>query len=300
MPRKIRAAVPTKQIPGVLTHPKLAPCVEALDLRQATFLAAALLDPQSLTQIRYAQVRSRLAPHWGLATQMLIELSECGAIVLEPLADSHPAWAPQAKISFPAWRLSEAFAALKELSGQVIGHARARAGDQDASDELFTLWRELAISESAGFLGAELADHRFDEDWALTAVPALERGLRRLSVNQMSYFCWLSVREAASRYLRFPGSVSSLADGLVAYIDQRVDRALSERWVIRDWSGARRVVSSVAQVFSEQVTDLGADYLGKVPSRVRFTNAPSTDARSSVPGTGLGGESGSGTVGSVR
>ncbi len=166
------------------------------------------------------------------------------------------------------WRLSDTFATVKDLASQLKQHSLSLAGEPAATEDLFTVWRELAISEAVGFLGDELGEHRFDVNWALTAVPAIERGLRRLSANQMYYFCWLAVRELASRYLRYPASIHTLADSLVLYIDQRVDRAIAERWALRDWSDYRgRVPSTVAAVFANQITKLGGDYLARVPSR---------------------------------
>lgn len=254
--------------------------LQELGVRQSLFLLAAIADAPSTTGFRYAKARNRLAPHWGFATQILDELAECGAITLRPPMESYRSWAPTAP-SEPDWSLSTRFESIPHLQTHLTRHAQALAAVPGADEELFTLWRELVISEAAGYLGHELNDHRFDESWALSAVPALEKGLRRMSANQMFYFCWMSVRETASRYLRYPGAVHTLAEGLVAYIDQRVDRALAERWTIRDWNySSRRVPSSVATVFAEQLTDLGAEYLGSVPSRARVDMSARPAARS--------------------
>ena len=246
--------------------------VLALGLRHSLFLLAAITDAPMASSYRYGKSRSRLAPHWGFAAQMLNELVECGAVELRAYSEPYRAWAPAPPpTSEPEWQLTATFAAASHLQAHVAAHAKSLAAMPAAGDELYTIWRELAISEAAGFLSNELGEHRFDETWAFAAVPALERGLRRLSVNQMFYFCWMSVRETASRYLRYPASVHNLADGLVTYIEQRVDRALAERWAIREWSySSRRVPSNVALVFSEQLTDLGAEYLSTVPSRSRL------------------------------
>lgn len=248
-------------------------------MRQSLFLLAAIADAPSTIGFRYAKARNRLAPHWGFSAQILDELAEYGAIVRRPPMESYRSWAPVAP-SDSDWSLSTRFEPIPHLQAQLICHAQALAAVPGADEELFTLWRELVISETAGYLGHELNDHRFDESWALSAVPALEKGLRRLSANQMFYFCWMSVRETASRYLRYPGAVHTLSEGLVAYIDQRVDRALAERWTIRDWNySGRRIPSSVAIVFAEQLTDLGAEYLGSVPSRARVDMSARPAAR---------------------
>lgn len=270
-------------------HPTVAPstplpipeALQALGLRQSLFLLAAIADAPSTTGFRYARARNRLAPHWGFSAQILGELAECGAIALKPQMESYRSWAPVAP-SESDWSLGAPFDSIPHLQAHLMRHAQALAAMPGADEELFTLWRELVISETADYLGQELNDHRFDQSWALSAVPALEKGLRRLSANQMFYFCWMSVRETASRYLRYPGAVHTLAEGLVAYIDQRVDRALAERWTIRDWNySSRRVPSSVAIVFSEQLTDLGDEYLGSVPSRSRvdMSNRPAVRGR---------------------
>ena len=253
--------------------------LQELGLRHSLFLLAAIADAPSTTGFRYAKARNRLAPHRGFAAQILDELAECGAITLRPAMESYRNWAPTAP-SEPDWGLSTRFESIAHLQAHLTRHAQTLAAMPGADEELFTLWRELVISEAAGYLGHELNDHRFDESWALSAVPALEKGLRRLSANQMFYFCWMSVRETASRYLRYPGAMHTLAEGLVTYIDQRVDRALAERWTIRDWNySSRRVPSSVATVFAEQLTDLGAEYLGSVPSRARVDMSTRPAAR---------------------
>ncbi|WP_133883480.1 hypothetical protein [Panacagrimonas perspica] len=216
---------------------------------------------------------------------MLRELAAHGAIVWSSSSDPRRSWIfSAATVQEPEWRLGDALASIEGLSGQLARHTLELARQPAATEELFTVWRELAISEVAGFLGHELGEHRFDEGWALAAVPAFERGLRKLSANQMFYLCWLAVREAASRYLRFPASVHTLSDSLVSYIDQRVDRAISERWALKEWSDYRgRTHSSVAAVFADQVTGLGSDYLGRVPSRERLAGRESM-TRATVPG----------------
>lgn len=254
--------------------------LQELGLRHSLFLLAAIADAASTTGFRYAKARNRLAPHRGFTAQILDELAECGAITLRPAMESYRSWAPAAP-SEPDWSLNPRFESIPHVQAHLTRHAKALAATPGAEEELFTLRRELVISETAGYLSHELNDHRFDESWALSAVPALEKGLRRMSANQMFYFCWMSVRETASRYLRYPGAVHTLAEGLVAYIDQRVDRALAERWTIRDWNySSRRVPSSVATVFAEQLTDLGAEYLGSVPSRARVDMSARPAARS--------------------
>lgn len=273
--------------------------VASLGMRHSLFLLAALADT-SVASYRYGGGRSRLAPHKGFASQMLNELADCGVITLRVSLELPRLWPPLSPaVGDPEWELSEPFATTPDLQALVLAHARIAATGLAGADELFTLWRELAISEAAGFLAAELGDHRFDEGWALAAIPAIERGLRQMSVNQMFYFCWMSVRETASRYLRYPASAGTLADGLVTYIDQRVDRALTERWAIREWYGSKRVASNVAQVFAEQVTSLGSDYLSAVPSRGRVGAPPFADARPQSPGTERRGGSGRWKVGSM-
>jgi hypothetical protein len=274
-PRRPRDNVETAgAAPSAITL-ELAPPITALNLRQTTFLAAALRD----TQHANASSRARLAPNEGLAMQMLKELSDCGAVVLDLAMAAYPAWAASPKKMLPTWRLADTFHGLHSVEEQVRHHLVVLARAPSAEESLLDLWRELAIAETTALLGAELADHRFDEAWALTAIPAIDRGLRRLSVSQMSYLCWLAVRETASRFLRFPGSVSTLADGLVTYIDQRVNRALNERWIIRDWIGYKRVDSSVAQIFADEITTLGPDYLGEPPSRNRISRGRASGMR---------------------
>lgn len=248
----------------------IPPVLAGLNLRQSLFLAAALLDSPTSAAYRYARQKSRLGPHWRFGAQMLTELADAGLIVMRG-NDSLRIWGvPQAVPQEPEWSLSETLNLLPNLQTCVMSQALTTSGAPGAGDELFTLWRELAIAEVVDYLATELAEHRFDEAWALAAVPALERGLRRLSINQMFYFCWLAVRETASRYLRFPNSISSLSEGLVSYIDQRIDRTFAERWAIRDWGDNKRTASAIALVFAEKVTGIGSDYLGTVPSRDRL------------------------------
>lgn len=268
-PRKAGRTAATHFDSPASTSAAIDPAVAALGLRDGLFLLSALTDTADVPAFRGAKVRSRLAPHAEMASQMLRELSGAGAIAWGSAGDAPRSWIFGATPSVPMeWRLSDALAAVKDLTSQLKRHVVSLASAPAATEELFTVWRELAISEAVGFLGDELGEHRFDENWALTAVPAIERGLRRLSANQMYYFCWLAVRELASRYLRYPASIHTLADSLVLYIEQRVDRAIAERWALRDWSDYRgRVPSTVAAVFADQITGLGSDYLARVPSR---------------------------------
>lgn len=283
--RRAPRSVADAGMADTLPRLNLPACVASLGVRHSLFLLAALADA-SVAGYRYGGVRSRLAPHKGFASQMLSELADRGAITLRVSLELPRLWPPISPAAEdPEWKLSETFATTPDLPVLLLAQAKIAATGLAGADELFTLWRELAISEAAGFLAAELGDHRFDEGWALAAVPAIERGLRQMSVNQMFYFCWMSVRETASRYLRYPASVGTLADGLVTYIDQRVDRALTERWAIREWYGSKRIVSNVAQVFAEQLTDLGGEYMSTVPSRGRVGASPYADPRLKFPGT---------------
>ena len=198
---------------------------------------------------------------------MAHELEACGAIALNDFAPG--SWLSRHSLENSArWRARDELTSIPDLLPQLLAHARWLAAHGGHLDEAYTLWRELAIAEAVGYLSAELADHRFDESWALQSVPAMDRGLRRLSCSKLFYFCWLSVRELASRYLRYPASVHTLADSLVTYLDQRIDRALVERWTIRDWSNpASRRPSHVSRIFSDEVTMLGARYLAVIPLR---------------------------------
>lgn len=268
-PRKAGRTAPTHFDSPASASAAIDPAVAALGLRDSLFLLSALTDMADVPAFRSARAQSRLAPHAEMASQMLRELSYAGAIAWGSAGDASRSWIFGAPPSQPMeWRLSDALAAVKDLTFELKQHAVSLASAPAATEDLFTVWRELAISEAVGFLGNELGEHRFDEKWALTAVPAIERGLRKLSATQMYYFCWLAVREVASRYLRYPASIHTLADSLVLYIDQRVDRAIAERWALRDWSDYRgRTLSAVAAVFADQITKLGSDYLARVPSR---------------------------------
>lgn len=185
--RRAPRSIPDGGTADPLPQPSLPACVASLGVRHSLFLLAALADA-AVGNYRYGGVRSRLAPHKGFASQMLNELAECRAITLRVSLELPRLWPPASLGSGdPEWVLSEAFATTPDLPALLLAHARIAATGVAGADELFTLWRELAISEAAGFLAAELGDHRFDEGWALAAVPALERGLRQMSVNQM---CW--------------------------------------------------------------------------------------------------------------
>jgi len=241
--------------------------VSQLSLRQTLFLLALIEgQPSSST---YHRSSERLAPHWRFTEQILRELADCRAISISRAADAPSTWmVPRTSPLEVDWTLSPSFAATLQLQDQLETHAKELSRADGAADELFTLWRELAISEAVGYLSKELTDHRFDENWTMNAVPALERGLRHLSVSQTFYFCWMSVREAASRYLRFPGSTAALSESLVTYLEQRLNRALTDGWKVRDWSTAsHRVPTSIAIAFSTRVTHLGDSYMTRVPSR---------------------------------
>ena len=131
--------------------------------------------------------------------------------------------------------------------------------------EVISWWRTLAIAECSAFVAAELEDHHLDPRWAATAAPAIERIIERLPISQAFNICWLSVRDVASAYLKYPGSRDTLGSVLRGSLEQKLGRARAERWALRSFNRHTRCPeSALARVFAI-ATELNVGYLHLVP-----------------------------------
>jgi len=133
--------------------------------------------------------------------------------------------------------------------------------------ELAGIWRRLALAETTSFLAAELGSHQFDEEWVSSSESILDRMLVTVPVCEAFYFCWLSVRDLASAFLRQPGSRPWLDQTLARSIESKWRRAQSERWRLRAMSRHSFCEeSALAFVFASIATSLGDQVLLSVPS----------------------------------
>lgn len=190
----------------------------ALSLPETSFLLALL---------RSTTDRAPTTPSSGLTQAIALWLERRGVIALCDDRDLlFPNVPPARAIYDPiAWRYLWAAAAAPGFLESVRARLDTLTLAPESLASKTVLWQLLADAEVEGYLAHLLRKHGFDPEWCLDARDQGDRWTRGLSLAQMRYVVWASVREGASAFLRSNGD---LDDARLAIAQELRRRA---RWV---------------------------------------------------------------------
>ena len=269
-PRRLNHGAPQPTLDDSHETPP-APALASFDLIET---AAALAFT------RAALERAPIAPHIGLTIELAALLQSRGffAVCLEDDASrSDPP--VRAVYDALAWRYGFEEPAGEALA-RVLGIQLERLSRDPESRPLkASLWRSLASAEIEGYLAHLLRRHGFDARWAADVRDGGERWRRGLSLAQLRYVVWASVREGAAAYLRSSGESEDARDAIVNEIRRR------SRWMESkpDWAqgflpaaGFRQ--SILVTMFLSEVAPIGNRYWLEPPSELALARGQDSDA----------------------
>jgi len=98
------------------------------------------------------------------------------------------------------WRYLADWRATPLLESAIESHLRVCASDERSLHDRLQLWRALADAEVEGYLAHLLRRHAFEARWAMDLPPT--RWESGITLSQMRYVIWASVREGAAAFLR--------------------------------------------------------------------------------------------------
>ncbi|MGN6519982.1 MAG: hypothetical protein ACTHK2_11225 [Dokdonella sp.] len=173
------------------------------------------------------------------------------------------------------WRYLGDWQATPLIGSAIEGRLRTCAGSEHSLHDRLQLWRALADAEAEGYLAHLLRRHAFEARWAMDLAPIpWESGI---TLSQMRYVIWASVREGAAAFLR-TSSDSDHARNVIASAVRR--RA---QWIAgRPDVGQSFVPQASARppllltIFLSDVAPLGRAYWLSTPTldALRATKAP--------------------------
>jgi hypothetical protein len=198
------------------TLDRTAPASPAENLQSLTLLEAAAL----LAIHRATRDRAPISPSAYL-TEALFLVLEKRRILLrcaegEP---SEPVERQRAIYDPMCWRYLADWQAVPLLEDAIAGRLRACAGDESSLRDRLELWRALADSEPEGYLAHLLRRHAFEARWAMDLPPT--RWETGITLAQMRYVVWASVREGAAAFLRASSNYDHARDVIGSALRRR-------------------------------------------------------------------------------
>ena len=143
---------------------------------------------------------------------------------------------------------------------------RSLAEVPDASAYKVVMWRMLASAELEGYLGSLLRRHQLDSSWAVDVRDEDRMDQGRISLAQMRYVVWASVREGAAAFMRSGGDPGEAREAIARELRRRA------QWVESrpDW-GAGYVPhhggmqSILLRIFLDDIAPMGERYWTSPP-----------------------------------
>lgn len=194
-----------------------------------------------------------------------IAAQQLGRSSLRPPSNDRPLPGPG-----EPWTLSAALGEevlLIELCEQT---ASGLLREEASHEEALEMWQVLAVGECEAFLRAELLDHHLDPKWARHADDVIPRIMESHSISQGFYLCWLAVRDVASAYLKHPHARENLGLTLRSSLEQKLGRAIAERWTLKRFARHARSPESALSAAFARMTALEQEFLQAIPSRLRL------------------------------
>ena len=251
-----------------VTHGASQPTLEVAPDPPSAYGLGSLLLPELaalLALCRATRERAPTTPAPHFSQEMAAWLSGRKVIVLNPA--SADGVVHRAIYDPITWRFLWASASETGFEQATEVRIRAVAAQAEGLEQKVLLWRMLASAEIEGYMANQLRRHGFDPAWW---VDVSDRGERwtsgRLSLAQMRYVVWASVREGASAYLRWNGDLAAAREAILQEIWRR------SRWVETkpDWGSGflpagAGLQSIMLTIFLELVAPIGTRYWTQPP-----------------------------------
>jgi hypothetical protein len=257
-----------------LTHEAAQPTLNrTLEAPPAEALHALnLVEAAALRALQHATAqRAPITPCFTLTQALVVLLARRGILELRTDGDlngGEPLW--RALYDPLRWRYLSGWEHTPQLEGALRDWLRELVHRKDAAAVKLTIWRLLANAEIEGYFAHLLRRHGFSPQWAVDASDSTAAWGSGLSLAQMRYVVWASVREGAAAFLRSGGDAEGAREAIALELRRRA------RWIegrpdlgqtFLPHPNARR--STLLVVFLEEIAPLGQAY---------WLANPSTDA----------------------
>lgn len=179
------------------TLDRTAPASPAENLQALTLLETAAL----LAIHRATRDRAPISPSAYLTEALLVVLERCR--ILQRWGEEglcKPQGLQRAIYDPVCWQYLGEWQATPHLESAIESHLYTCACDEGSLHDRLQLWRALADAEIEGYLSHLLRRHGFEVRWAMDLPPI--RWDSGISLAQMRYVIWASVREGAAAFLR--------------------------------------------------------------------------------------------------
>jgi len=221
-----------------------------------------------LALIRSTSDRAPTTPCFGLTLALAMWMEQRGVITLCDERQLLPATPPARAIYDPvAWRYRWPEAGHADFVNRLLSQLRNHCEAAGSSGLKVVLWQLLANAEVEGYLAYLLRKHGFDPAWALDARDQGERWTKGLTLAQVRYVVWASVREGAAAYLRSDGELDDARAAIALEVRRR------SRWLeTRPALGASFLPapttrqSVLLSIFLEEVAPIGQQYWLSCPT----------------------------------
>jgi hypothetical protein len=194
-----------------------AEALHALTLVEATALRAFHLATTH---------RAPITPCLGLTQALVVLMVRRGVFELcadNDLSGSEPFW--RATYDPLRWRYLTGWEQTPESERSLRQRLRELADREDVAPGKLGLWRLLANAEVEGYFAHLLRRHGFSPQWAVDASDSTAYWDYGLSLAQMRYVVWASVREGAAAFLRSGGDPDDARDAIATELRRRA------RWI---------------------------------------------------------------------
>ena len=212
--------------------------------------------------------RAPITPCFSLTQALLSLLRRRGVLELCSDGDlSAPESLRRAIYDPLTWRYLRGWAHISDLESKLRCWLIELASSDDTAADKLALWRVLASAELEGYLAHLLRRHGLSPQWAVDIDDSGAYWDSGLSLAQMRYVVWASVREGAGAFLRSGGNQERTRDAIANELRRR------SRWIeghvdfgqrFLPAPGARR--SILLTTFLEDVAPLGPRYWLIAPS----------------------------------
>lgn len=247
-----------------LREPSTPPPVHALT--DLTLVEAATL----LAFVRSTDVPAPVSPHPGFTQALARWLEQRGVLALLTDTAAMPGTArsvQRAIYDAIRWRyVTDALDAAAHRDALVL-HLRTLSRSADAAEAKLTYWRLLADAELESYLAHLLRRHGLDAGWASAIRDEPAPWKTELSLGQMRYVVWATVREAAATYLREWGDPEATRGAIALELRRRA------RWLLNRAEPGFCFLpphtvkrSLMLEVFLEHVAPIGDAYWTSVSS----------------------------------
>lgn len=263
------------------TLDRTAPAAPAETLQALTLLEAAAL----LAIHRATRDRAPISPSAYLTEALFVLLEKRQILQRCDRDDLRKPDGLQCAIYDPVcWRYLADWQATPLLESAIERHLHVCAADERSLHDRLQLWRALADAEAEGYLAHLLRRHAFEARWAMDLPPT--RWETGITLSQMRYVMWASVREGAAAFLRTSSDHDHARMIIASAVRRRVQWIAGRPDVGQSFvPHASARPSLLLTIFLSDVALLGPAYWLSAPSlkTLRATKTPGSFSMTTRP-----------------